>query len=278
MNNVINEKQFVIKTMDLGDTVISYYASKRRHKKTLILQHGALLNNISMMDLAKMFRGYNVFVPDFPNHGKSHSQSVFESVESLAKVEYEFIKKLIETEQIEKDADITYAGWSLGGSVGLELALNKEKLFNRIVLISSSPDWQTIPLFTQEQVHDAILQIVNTGVSADVTPERLKWLKENINSMESAASVCVNDTVAARAFDVISKLKDINIPVLMVSGEKDVLALPNRQLTLIDSIPNSKLVLISGEGHAMVMGCPEKVYKEMIEFMSNLQKEAVAAV
>lgn len=276
-NKNIGEKQFVERTMKLGDSVISYNASERQHKKALILQHGAIINNVSMMGLAKMCRGYNVIVPDLPNHGKSTAPFNVDTVEKFTDIEFEFIKKLKETGEIDKDADITYAGWSLGGSIGLELALRKEKIMNRLVLISSSPVWKTLPVLTEDQVCSMIPQIP-TFMSGDTKPERLKWIKKNYELMAAKPSAGVQDTIAINSFNVISKLKNIDIPVLMVSGDDDVLALPECQRLMAENIPNAKLVMFKGESHFLVVGCPEKVYKEMKEFMTKLQKKDVAAV
>lgn len=193
-------------------------------------------------------------------------------MESLADIEYNFILKLKETSEIEKDADITYAGWSLGSSIGLEMAI-KEKIFNRLVLIGSSPIWETLPPIPDDQLHDVIIKFIFDGFSKDITPERLQWVKDNGESMISAPTACKADITAVHKFNVIDKLSSIDIPVLMIAGGKDYLALPSRQLTMIDGIPNSKLVIISDEGHCTVVGCPEKVYVEMEEFISSLLKK-----
>lgn len=269
VENDLDEKQFVTKTVQVGDSVINYVASKRRHKKTLILQHGAFMNHITMMGLASLFRGYNVIVPDLPNHGKSVTPHEIDDVESLADIEYNFILKLIETGAIEKDADITYAGWSLGGSIGLEIAI-KEKIFNRLILISSSLIWETLPSIPADLFHDAFVNMFSQALSKDVTPQRLKWIQDNFESMLSPVPVSENDITAVQKFNVIDKLNNIKIPVLMIGGEKDSLALPTRQITMTEAIPNSKLVMISDEDHGMVVGCPEKVYSHIEKFISNL--------
>jgi pimeloyl-ACP methyl ester carboxylesterase len=272
VENDLDEKQFVTKTVQVGDSVINYVASKRRHKKTLILQHGAFMNHITMMGLASLFRGYNVIVPDLQNHGKSVTPHEIDDVESLADIEYNFILKLIETGAIEKDADITYAGWSLGGSIGLEIAI-KEKIFNRLILISSSPIWETLPSIPADQFTAVFKNMFTQSLSKDVTPQRLKWIQDNFDSMLSPVPVSENDITAVQKFNVIDKLNSIDMPVLIIAGEQDPLAIPTRQLTLIGSIPNAKLVIIGDESHAMVVGCPEKVYAEMIEYINSLLKK-----
>jgi pimeloyl-[acyl-carrier protein] methyl ester esterase len=269
---LVGENKFFNKTIEVGDSVINYNVSEKHHKNTLILQHGAFINNITMMGLAGIFGDYTVIVPDMPNHGKSVTPYELDSVESLAEIEYKFILKLIETAEIEKDADITYVGWSLGSSIGLEIAI-KEKIFNRLILIGSSPIWETLPPIPEELLHDIIVKFIFDGFSKDITPQRLQWVKDNIESMISAPAACMTDIIAIHKFDVIDKLSSIDIPVLMIAGGKDYLAIPSRQITMIENIPDSKLVLMGNEGHCTVVGCPEKVYTEMEVFLSAFLKK-----
>ncbi len=105
-----------------------------------------------------------------PGHGKSVTPKDLVSVDAFTDIEYNFILKLKETGEIEKDADITYAGWSLGGSIGLEIAI-KEKIFNQMVLISSSPIWETLPSVPADQFHDIFTNMFSEGLSKDVKPE-----------------------------------------------------------------------------------------------------------
>lgn len=274
----IGEKQFEEKTMKVCDSIISYYASKKYHKKTLILQHGAFMNNLTMMGLAKLFRGYNVFVPDLPNHGKSVTPYNVESTEDLTDIEYKFIKKLKETGEIEEDADITYAGWSLGGSIGQELALKDEKIVDRVVLISSSPIWETIPEIPADVFHNTFAKMYEDGIPENVAPERRKWMLDNFEAMMSSTPVCMSDIIVLHKLNIINRLKDIDLPILIISGDKDPVALPSCQQILSSKIKNSKLVMVSNEGHAMVIENSEKVYTEMIGFMSDLQKKVAVTI
>lgn len=265
-NNVQDKKKFVTKTIKIGDQLINYNISQRRHKKTLILQHGAFMNNLTMMGVAELFRGYNVIVPDLPGHGKSVSPRPIESVEELTEIEYNFILELRKTGQIYDDADITYAGWSLGGSIGLELAL-KEGLLNRLVLISSSYVWKTLGDIPEESFYDIFKNMVFANLPKDMTEERRKWLTENFEDTLSPISVCMNDITAVRKYDVSATLKNISLPTLIVVGAKDNLAVPEYEQTLVDKLQNAKLVVMGNEEHAMVIFNPQKVYREIVSFI-----------
>lgn len=203
------------------------------------------------------------------NHGKFVTPYEIDSVETYADIEYNFILKLIEIGEIEKDSEITYAGWSLGGSIAMEIAI-KNKIINKRALSSNSPIWQTIPAIPADQFAQIFEQMFMGTLSKDVKPARLDWIKNNFNSMLAPVPVSEKDITAADNFNVIDKLNGINIPVLMISGEQDPLALPTEKLELVKDIPNAKLVIISDESHAMVVGCPEKVYAEINQFLTSL--------
>ncbi len=49
---------------------------------------------------------------------------------------------------------------------------------------------------------------------------RHKWIMDNFESMLSPVPVCENDITSVQRFNVIDKLKSIDIPVLMVAGEQ----------------------------------------------------------
>lgn len=48
------QNKFVTKSVTVCDSVISYNASRRNDKKTIILQHGAFINNVTMVGLADL--------------------------------------------------------------------------------------------------------------------------------------------------------------------------------------------------------------------------------
>lgn len=261
--------KFVTKTIRVDDSVISFNMTNVHNKKVLILQHGAFMNNLTMMGLAQKFSEYCVIVPDLPNHGKSVTSRQINSVEDLANIEYDFIVKLKSSGLVAKDADITYAGWSMGGSIGLCMA-TREKIFNRLVLIDSSPIWDTIPLIPADQFHDTFKAIFDSAaISKDTTPARAKWMKDNFESMLASVDTSENDITILRKFNIIDKLGSVNVPVLMVSGENDSLALVSRQILMSEKITDNKIALYGYENHGMVVGCTEKVSTEIQQFIAS---------
>lgn len=265
---VSEEKKFVEKSIKIGDNVISYNMSQNKHKKTIILQHGAFMNKLTMMKLAVLFRGYSVIVPDMAGHGDSVSPKPITDVATLADIEYEFIKKLKETGEILPDADITYAGWSLGGSIGLMMGL-KEKIFERLILISSSPVWNTIPLIPEDKFYETFKNMFFSSESPDTSKTRQKWSYKNFDRMLCAVSVSENDITALRAFDISEKLPQIKLPTLIVCGSNDALCLPEEEIKLVSNIPVSKLIIYHGETHAMVIDHPGKVYGNIVDFINK---------
>lgn len=266
--SIPGEKKFTNKTLRVGKHLISYNISQLMHKKTIILQHGAFMNKITMMGLAALFRGYNVIVPDMAGHGQSESPYPIETVDELADIEYNFINLLKEKGEILPDADITYAGWSLGGSIGQVMSL-KKKCYDRLVLISSSPVWNTIPLIPEDKFYETFKNMFFETTSPYISKERKKWNYKNYDSMLSKINISENDITALKAFDLSDKLKDIDMPTLIVCGSSDSLCLPEEETKLVGRIKNSRLVMIHGETHAMVIDNPEIVYSAIVSFINR---------
>lgn len=261
-------KKFEEKSVKVGNQLITYNISYPRHKKTIILQHGAFMNNLTMMKLAMLFRGYSVIVPNMAGHGKSESPVPIKSVETLADIEYDFIKALKQNGEIESDADITYAGWSLGGSIGLQMSL-KERIFDRLVLISSAPVWNTIPLISEDKFYDAFKDMFMSAFSPDTSKARIEWCRRDFDNMLSSVEVSENDIAALKDFDFTQKLKCVPHPTLIICGTNDNLCPAEEEIKMVSNIAKSKLVMYHGETHTMVIDHPEKVHANIIDFINR---------
>ena len=66
------------------------------------------------------------------------------------------------------------------------------------------------------------------------------------------------------------RIKEINIPTLIVWGEKDDLAPIKHAHFLKENIPNSKLVVIKDGPHPCYLKDPDTFHKELINFLSEV--------
>jgi pimeloyl-ACP methyl ester carboxylesterase len=66
------------------------------------------------------------------------------------------------------------------------------------------------------------------------------------------------------------ELKRINVPTLIMVGEKDSRTPPRFSHLLHAEIPNSRLVIVKDAGHCLALERPQVVNAETIKFLKSL--------
>jgi pimeloyl-ACP methyl ester carboxylesterase len=66
-----------------------------------------------------------------------------------------------------------------------------------------------------------------------------------------------------------NRLKELTIPTLVIIGEKDKAIPIDFQEDIADTIPKAVKVIMSNEGHAVVMENPKKVLSEINSFLKG---------
>lgn len=103
-------------------------------KRNLLLLHGALGSKAQFNSmLESLSLNFNVYAPDLPGHGANNFSGPF-SMDMFANFTLDYIN----SHQIWK-TDIF--GFSMGGYVGLHLALLAPELVNRIICLGTKFDW-----------------------------------------------------------------------------------------------------------------------------------------
>jgi len=79
----------------------------------------------------------------------------------------------------------------------------------------------------------------------------------------------INQNEAFRNFDTRESIKDIIQPTLILSGSKDKMAIPGMIQSMDEEIPNSKLEIIPGAGHAFNIEAPEETNRIIWNFVQE---------
>ena len=269
MTKMLNESMIV------NQHLITYTISDNKARKVVIIQHGAFMNNGTMTNLVNEFANgdYKVICADLPNHRNIDGEQIT-SVDIMADTMASFINQLKCVGKIGIFDDITYVGWSMGGSIGLELAYRQSisffitsKLVNRIVLVDSSYVWDTIPSIPEDQFPNAFPAMYQSTLSSKLTPEEVNSYMEQFPSQLAPVKTSMADIVALQAFNMLDKLEDIKIPVLIVSGTDDPLATVQHQYTMSAEIPYAKLVMFTQESHCLPIDNAPEVANAIKKFI-----------
>jgi 3-oxoadipate enol-lactonase len=192
--------------------------------------------------------------------------------------------------------EVVLVGWSMGGIISLEYALNYASKIKALILIATrghhNPKLKQRIILQYLQARLSLLMDFTAPRKYDKTssgfPTQKIWLQREVEKMLSPeASTEVKDWVmsdvrnnprenyyqAIRSiwnWGAADRLKEIGVPTLIMVGDKDTRTPPHFSRRLHATIPNSRLVIVEGAGHCLPLEQPERVNEEIMGFLKGL--------
>ena len=150
-----------------------------------------------------------------------------------------------------------YAGVSIGGAIGQQLALTAPDRLDRLAIIASAARFADPPSWTVRAA-----QVREQGTEVLVPSRTGTWFTAEWAEQEPAAAERLLDMLRATpaegyaacceaigAFDVRDRLQDITAPTLVVAGAEDPATTVDMVRLLADGIPESEFVVVPGAAH-----------------------------
>jgi pimeloyl-ACP methyl ester carboxylesterase len=165
--------------------------------------------------------------------------------------------------------DVVVCGHSMGGAVALELALRRSAWLRAVVLIGSG---------SRLRVSGEILTGLQTDFSAtthriamllfaDPTPERVTMAQAMLASVGPRQTL--DDFTACNAYDATERLESVDVPLLALTGDRDVMTPPKYARFLADRVPNAKVRILDGAGHLAMLERPAQTNAELRAFVTS---------
>ncbi|MCL6638240.1 MAG: alpha/beta hydrolase [Firmicutes bacterium] len=250
-------------TFEIGGT--GYYFAEQQPQapggnlQTVVLVHGAGGNSSHWAaQLSGLGREYRVIAPDLPGHGRSGG----EARDSIAAYR-EFIRDLAGSCLLN---GFYLGGHSMGGAVALDFALHYPELLAGIILIGTGSRLRVLPAILESfknALHYGGLASLAYGEGA---PGEL--LKRGVREMRSVKPIVwYRDFSACNNFDVTSRLAEIRIPALVVTGDRDVMTPPKYARSLEAGIPGAVMEVVGGAGHMVMLEKPEQLNQIIANFL-----------
>lgn len=231
---------------------------------TLVFIHGAAGSRVLWLEQVKALAGeMNTVALDLPGRGASGGKGM-DSVAGYAAAVEDFIADLGAPRPIP-------CGLSLGGAVVLQLLLDHPQRYEAGVLANTGARLRVIPLIfeTIERDYQAFLAAMPTfSVSEKTDPERIRPLSEAMAACPP--EVALGDFRACDSFDVMGRLGEITVPVLVLTASDDKLTPVKYGNYLAEHIPDSRLVNIADAGHLSPLEQPEEVTRSVREFVLSV--------
>lgn len=172
-------------------------------------------------------------------------------------------------------------GASMGGFIAQELALMYPALVERLVLVCTSFGGPNHVPASPEIVHAFLSpeglnteERVRAGLSIAFTP---RFLAEHPDEVEDlvrrrlahpvSESTFLAQIHAVMAFDVEDRISALQAPTLVITGDADILIPPENSRNLAARIPNARLHVIEGAGHAVFIEQADAFNRAVLEFL-----------
>ncbi|MEU1596430.1 3-oxoadipate enol-lactonase [Streptomyces sp. NPDC005708] len=171
-----------------------------------------------------------------------------------------------------------YAGVSLGGAVGLHLAVHHPERISSLAVVCSSAHfngagpWQErAALIRREGMAPVAATADARWFTAGFTVPRL--VQDHREADPAAYAACCD---ALAAFDIRDRLPSITVPTLLIAGREDPATPPAHLREIADAVPGSALVEIPGASHLAPAQCPEAVLTALRAHFSGTPRRGMA--
>ncbi|WP_413759731.1 3-oxoadipate enol-lactonase [Streptomyces sp. MMBL 11-3] len=155
----------------------------------------------------------------------------------------------------------SYAGVSLGGAVGLHLAVHHPERVEKLAVICSSAHFNGSKPWEERAAlvrREGVAQLVGSAAARWFTPGfTVERLIEDQRTVDPGAYAACCDALAA--FDLRGQLPRIAAPTLAVAGREDPATPPAHLREIADAVPGAALAEVPGASHLAPAERPEAV-------------------
>ena len=216
---------------------------------------------------------YHCYALDFRGHGKLAEVTENFNSPQMADDVYQFSREM-------GLGKFIYVGGSMGGRVGIDLAIAHSEVLKGLVLVVPGParpalqpaDW--LPATTYAELHKPEIiraSLESFAVRGPIPEELMQEAIEDVMLQKEETFLQGSDALRFSP-DVESRLGEIKAPTLMLISGKDAIIPSDEQWRTVKQIPGAKAVFFEDEGHLIIWENPQRLVNEMIFFIDQLNK------
>jgi len=238
--------------------------------RQLVLVHG-LRNAASVWAplTERLPEGYTALAPDLPGCGTSDRPASWErcTVGAYARD----VTALIETLELTRPVLV---GHSLGGGIGIRIALDCPGLLGGLVLVGPAST-RGIDFISEEQIESLVSptdeQVVSVAHAAFRRPPPPELFERVLEVVRSASVAHVEGVVRSmRDFSVESELAGLACPTLLIAGDRDRHVPLRNHLATAMAIPRCGLQVFADVGHVPWVEVPDEFDRVLLRFLDQV--------
>lgn len=253
-----------------------YYEIKgnKDAEQTIIFLNGLSQSTLSWYFMLPCFEEkYRVILMDFIFQGQSDKKGEWRTFDQHA----EDVIQVLNAVNVERAIVI---GISYGSLVAQHMALNFPHRISKLILLSTFAHktpyfeviehawWQALETGGYPLMFDIMLPNVLSEEYFQnplIPVEKLRQIRQESNQDKQALLKLMTATKERQDFR--AHLKKINIPTLVIHGEKDTLITLSMGIEVANNIPNAVFKIIPKAGHTLNMEKVKEVCIEILKFL-----------
>ncbi len=254
-----------------------HYEDSGEGPETIVFAHGLLWDH-RMFDaqVAALEDRYRCIRFDFRGQGQSEVTSDGYDMDTLTCDALALIEAL-------DCAPVHFAGLSMGGFVGMRLAIRHPDLIRSLILMETTADTEPeenrgkyrklnfiARWFGLRPVAGKVMPIMfgQTFLNdADRIEERERMKQRMIGNHRKGITRATSGVINRQG--VYDQLPEIKAPTLILVGDEDTATVPEKSERMHARIPQSKLVIIPGAGHSSSIEQPDAVTDQINQFLDS---------
>lgn len=209
-------------------------------------------------------RGYRVFTPDLPGFGSNQLKK-----EKLTFEDYvEFVREYIKEKKLQQ---VILIGHSFGGRIAIRFTSLHPEFVKKLVLVSASGIVH--PLSVKRRVVSLMVKLIKPVFSLPIIDKTSATIKgvlyKGIGEYDYYKAGNLQKTFKnIYRVSVSNDLPYINVPTLIIWGEKDSMTPLADGKYMNEKIKSSQLVIVKNEGHKYPYEKSEDFVQKITTFLS----------
>ncbi len=177
-------------------------------------------------------------------------------------------------------------GYSMGGMIAQEMALNYPETVNGLILAATDCG-VTGRIRAKPEVTRLFSEMIRLGTDAarmaaasclfapqtfEAKPEVIQRYADVSKRFPATQKMLGWQWAAVRQHDACERLPNISSPTLAITGAEDVLIPPQNANVLATCIPDARMISIAGGSHLFLIEQPQQFNDAVIEFLDSLSR------
>jgi len=231
----------------------------------VVFIHGAMSSNLVWLllarELVKTCPDRAFFLLDLPGHGES-MEPPNARIEEYARAVIDFL----DHEDIQQAALV---GHSMGGAIAQQIAIDVPDRVERAAFLATGARLGVSPQIIEglASQFDSATEMMGDFVFGPNADPAL--VAPSIRLMKQAgAETSIADFTACNAFDSVGRIDNLDVPAIVVCGEKDLMTSAKKNKRLAETI-GCPYVELPGIGHMLQLEAPQKVAEILTGFFNR---------